>query len=284
MSRSRGFTLVELLVVVAIIGVLIGVLLPALGIARERARLADEQSRVREVTRAYLTSATDNDGRLLVGYRLGLTARDETGQPISLDNPIYGQVAAARWVWRLAPYFDHQMQLLYPDREVFEQLAALPRDDFVYAVSESPSFGLNSTFLGGDSREYGDSPIAERTWGRDWVLRSLENARRPSELLAFASSTSKLNFTSAGTGAVVDTDGFFRVRSPYFLDRRWPEAPPTGETADPDEYGNIAARFAGRTSAGMLDGHAEALTWEQTQDMRRWSNQATAADWALPRP
>ena len=51
-SRARGFTLVELLVVIAVIGTLVGLLLPAVQAAREAARRASCQSNIRQLALA----------------------------------------------------------------------------------------------------------------------------------------------------------------------------------------------------------------------------------------
>lgn len=60
--RVRGFTLLELLVVVAVIGVLVGVLLPALRSARASARGVVCASNLRQISQASLGYAQDNDG------------------------------------------------------------------------------------------------------------------------------------------------------------------------------------------------------------------------------
>lgn len=59
--NSLGFTLIELLVVIAIIALLIGILLPALGNARNTARLVVSQSNVRQITVASENYRSDNN-------------------------------------------------------------------------------------------------------------------------------------------------------------------------------------------------------------------------------
>jgi len=63
MSR-RGFSLVELLVVIGIIACLVGILLPVLSAAREHAKRVACISNVRQLTIAWLMYANDNRGRL----------------------------------------------------------------------------------------------------------------------------------------------------------------------------------------------------------------------------
>ena len=62
--RRRAFTLVELLVVIGIIALLISILMPALGRAREQSRRLRCLSNMRQLTLAWLGYAQNNKGKL----------------------------------------------------------------------------------------------------------------------------------------------------------------------------------------------------------------------------
>ncbi|MEW6305934.1 MAG: type II secretion system protein [Verrucomicrobiota bacterium] len=71
MKTSRGFTLVELLVVMAIIGILAGMLSTALASGKARARRAACTSNLRQVYLTVQSFALDHDGDVPLGYRGG---------------------------------------------------------------------------------------------------------------------------------------------------------------------------------------------------------------------
>src|SRR5262245_26988867 len=66
MRKSKGFTLVELLVVIGIVAILVAMLLPALQRVREQAKLVECLSRIRQCTLISIGNyAADNRGAFL---------------------------------------------------------------------------------------------------------------------------------------------------------------------------------------------------------------------------
>lgn len=271
-----GFTIVELLVVIAVIAVLAGLLLPAVQKARLAADRTDEMSSARQLMLAWDAYAVQYKESVLPGYKLGLRAFTADGDEVG---EVANTIAAARYPWRLAPFLDYDFRTLYRgiNARALEGMQQQDPESYVYVVSVSPSLGLNTTWVGGDQNELGFNAPALSNFGKFYVQK-LGDIRKAGDLMVFASA-------KGADPAEPESDpyeGFFRVRSPRLAmgqEERWAES--ITSSTNPEESGHVDFRYGGNAVIACADGHVETQGAEAMRDMRRWANRAESEDYGL---
>jgi general secretion pathway protein G len=114
MRAARGFTLIELVITVAILGVLATMALPMLQVTAQREKEAELRAGLREIR-----GAIDAYHQAVIDKKI-LVAQDATGYPPDLDSLVSGVSDATR-----------------PDNRPLYFLRRLPRDPFYPDASAS---------------------------------------------------------------------------------------------------------------------------------------------------
>lgn len=278
---AAGFTLIEMLVVIAIIAAVLAMMTPSLLGGRAAARHARTMSDLRQVMMGYRLYTEDHDRSVMLGY----TPPTVDSQPVSVydenTGQTYGMPVADRYPWRLAPYVRDVWRVLH----THGQPPALPTKDDkpedamakAYSLSLSPTFGLNSVFVGGHHGQYQGFIRAGSTYTPNLGQHVVFNAgevRQPSNLIVFA------EVQATGTEQVSEGSGLFFATPPVARGRNW--------SVKGDDFANVnqgalvglpKGRHINRTPVAMFDAHVEAMTPGQLNDMRLWANRAEEADY-----
>lgn len=256
LRRLSAFTLVELLAVIALMGVLAALVVPTVNACLGHARQSRKVAAARHLMTAYHLAANDNRGRLMAGLESGAVAQNETGETIGFAE------AARRWPHRLRPYLgDRFRETLYVNEQAihYDELTSSHSGGMLdYMLSLSPSFGMNQRFVGGEGgRLVADAP----------VTRILESGA-PGQLIAFAASRQR------GLG---ENAGNFYVNAPAY----WSDGGTLSTGADESEQDHVRGYVDFRNDRAVvafLDGHVETLGVDRLRDMRLWSEQARLTD------
>jgi len=167
--RQTGFTLVELLVVITIIGILMGLLLPAVNMVRENARRSQCGNRVRQL--ALAVNTFHESKQRYPGWR-EWTAR--VNIPVGKTGPV-GANKPASWMTMLLPYMDHEPTSNYwgDPKKVFSAQLTPPIPSFLCPSDRT----LEKTTLGTEAPEtsYVANAGCGKT-GKRWDNRKLLKA------------------------------------------------------------------------------------------------------------
>ena len=148
LASRRGFSLIELMVVIAILGLIVALAIPVLGSIEAQGRAVDELSGARATAAAWRDYATDRDGELLMGY---YPDSDPEAEPLYDFNGdfILGGEPRKRWFWRLAAYVENAKEVFFPTAldTVRREIVDVP--DHQYATTLHPAYGLNGEWVGG---------------------------------------------------------------------------------------------------------------------------------------
>lgn len=259
-----GFTLIELLVVISIIALLTGILMPALGRAREAARSSICMGNVRRISTAGYIYALEHDGAF-PPYRM------RKAKPTDPDGYVneYGR-KNPRWQWffdhgigpvidptpflesiRIKGYFDDSDTLIMTND--YFMCPSFNYSDFDKRDIRNGSYGYNYQYLGNprltaDGAHFQNFPVY------------IANILRPSQTVIVADSR-------GGRGQTGPPDIRHGLHS-YTLDppkiARSKAATEFGFTdigpVIEQQHSPTEARHSGKANVSFVDGHAEHIS------------------------
>jgi prepilin-type N-terminal cleavage/methylation domain-containing protein/prepilin-type processing-associated H-X9-DG protein len=255
----RGFTLVELMVVIAVIGVLIAILLPALSSATKSARQVKALSNMRQLAAGWHLYSAENQEIILPGRFPALAGG--MANPANFYDVGNGKKFRARYLPVLGKYVglfafntpnpaDDRQDL---DGDVFRCPAVADRTD-----EGNCAFGYNHQFLGNArlrSGVYRNFPLRQSRL--QTTARTVMFGDSMGTAAGF-SERERLGYSNNGTGSTEIGNHAWSLDPPRLLpgsDRG------TGNAGSPRTA--VDPRHAGRANVVFCDGHGGAFKPEE---------------------
>jgi prepilin-type N-terminal cleavage/methylation domain-containing protein/prepilin-type processing-associated H-X9-DG protein len=221
MIAKKAFTLVELLVVMAIMALLVGILMPALSVARSQGKAVVCKSNLRQLVLANTGYAVENNGYFVLAASDILSANNHRWHGVRENNsqpfdPRKGP---------LASYLADGAVKECPQKVNFRH-----GEPWDYNFEDGcGGYGYNMTYIG----------------SRIWEENIAENYKKSAKNTEIASSAQTVMFADC---AMARAEG----GSPYYLEYSFAEPPLNGWGY---AWPSIHFRHRGKANIGWVDGH-----------------------------